>query len=60
MGGASLHSVINFLNFRALSTLSLATQKAQNSVNAGKIAGAQAIQASAVPVAVPAPAVYYG
>ena len=59
MGGASLHSVINFLNFRALSTLSLATQKAQNSVNAGKIAGAQSIRAGAA-FAVPAPAVYYG
>merc|ERR1719429_1067216 len=45
---------------KALSSLSLANQKAQNGINAGKIAGAQAIQASAVPVAVPAPAVYYG
>merc|ERR1711941_107075 len=42
---------------KALSTLSLATQKAQNANNAGKIAGAQSIQANA---RFAAPVVYYG
>merc|ERR1711974_583311 len=42
---------------KALSSLSLATQKAQNAGTAGKIAGAQSIQANA---RFTAPVVYYG